>query len=189
MKNRNLVSAWTMLIAGASGLVASFVLTIDKFKVLKDAGYTPSCNINATLNCKSVMLSKQAEVFGFPNSIIGIGAFSMMLVIAVLLFFKVSLPKLFLQIATFGTVLAAIFCHWLAYQTTFVIGALCPYCMVAWVATLLVLSVLLRELVEFKKKSDSDENTVLAIDAIKRLLVPFHALWAVLLVSAAFLGV
>ncbi|MEY2664055.1 MAG: hypothetical protein RIR35_863, partial [Actinomycetota bacterium] len=87
MKNRNLVSAWTMLIAGASGLVASFVLTIDKFKVLKDAGYTPSCNINATLNCKSVMLSKQAEVFGFPNSIIGIGAFSMMLVIAVLLFF------------------------------------------------------------------------------------------------------
>ena len=183
------VSAWTMLIAGASGLVASFVLTIDKFKVLKDAGYTPSCNINATLNCKSVMLSKQAEVFGFPNSIIGIGAFSMMLVIAVLLFFKVSLPKLFLQIATFDTVLAAIFCHWLAYQTTFVIGALCPYCMVAWVATLLVLSVLLRELVEFKKKSDSDENTVLAIDAIKRLLVPFHALWATLLVGAAFLGV
>ena len=61
--------------------------------------------------------------------------------------------------------------------------------MVAWVATLLVLSVLLRELVEFKKKSDSDENTVLAIDAIKRLLVPFHALWATLLVGAAFLGV
>lgn len=189
MRFKGQVSAWTMLIAAISGLAASFILTIDKFKVLKDAGYTPSCNINATLNCKSVMLSKQAEVFGFPNSLIGIGTFSMMLVIAVLLFLNISLPKIFLQIATVGTVLAVVFCHWLAYQTTFVIGALCPYCMVAWVATLLVLSVLLRELVEFKKQSSQDEDTTLAIDAIKRLLVPFHALWAALLVGAAFLGV
>jgi uncharacterized membrane protein len=178
-----------MLVASLSGLVASFILTIDKFKVLKDAGYTPSCNINATLNCKSVMLSKQAEVFGFPNSIIGIGAFSIMLTIAVLLFFGFSFPKLFLQLATFGTALAVIFCHWLAYQTTFVIGALCPYCMVAWVATLLVLSVLLRELVELKKQSIDDEDGVIAIDTIKKWLVPFHALWAGLLVAAAFLGV
>lgn len=178
-----------MLAAAISGFAASFILTIDKFKVLKDAGFTPSCNINETLNCKSVMLSKQAEVFGFPNSIIGIGAFAMMLVIAVLLFWNVVLPKLFLQIATFGTVLAAIFCHWLAYQTTFVIGALCPYCMVAWVATLLVLSVLLRELVEYKKNATEDEQQKFAIETIKKWLVPFHVLWAILIVGSAFAGV
>ncbi|MEY3156262.1 MAG: hypothetical protein RL257_282 [Actinomycetota bacterium] len=197
MKVSKSTSAWVMLLAGISGLIASFILTIDKFKILKDAGYTPSCNINATLNCKSVMLSKQAEVFGFPNSIIGIGAFSIMLTIAVLLFFGFNFPKLFLQLATFGTALAVIFCHWLAYQTTFVIGALCPYCMVAWVATLLVawvatllvLSVLLRELVELKKQSIDDEDGIVAIDTIKKWLVPFHALWATLLVGAAFLGV
>ncbi|MEY5018765.1 MAG: hypothetical protein RJB54_683 [Actinomycetota bacterium] len=189
MKLSKSTSAWVMLFASLSGLVASFILTIDKFKVLKDAGYTPSCNINATLNCKSVMLSKQAEVFGFPNSIIGIGAFSIMLTIAVLLFFGFSFPKMFLQLATFGTALAVIFCHWLAYQTTFVIGALCPYCMVAWVATLLVLSVLLRELLEVKKQSIDDEEGIVAIDTIKKWLVPFHALWATLLVGAAFLGV
>lgn len=178
-----------MLLASLSGLIASFILTIDKIKVLKDAGYTPSCNINSTLNCKSVMLSKQAEVFGFPNSIIGIGAFSIMLTIAVLLFFGFNFPKFFLQLATLGTSLAVIFCHWLAYQTTFVIGALCPYCMVAWVATLLVLSVLLRELVELKKKSIEDEDGIVAIDTVKKWLVPFHALWATLLVGSAFLGV
>lgn len=189
MKLSKSTSAWVMLLAGISGLMASFILTIDKFKVLKDAGYTPSCNINATLNCKSVMLSKQAEVFGFPNSIIGIGAFSIMLTIAVLLFFGFNFPKLFLQLATFGTALAVIFCHWLAYQTTFVIGALCPYCMVAWVATLLVLSVLLRELLEIKKQSIDDEDGIVAIETIKKWLVPFHGLWATLLVGAAFLGV
>ena len=186
---RNKTSAWVLLLAGISGLAASFILTIDKFKILKDSGYTPSCNINETLNCKSVMLSKQAEAFGFPNSIIGIGTFSMMLVIAVLLFLHVALPKVFLQIATFGTLLAVIFCHWLAYETTFVIGALCPYCMVAWVATLLVLSVLLRELVEIKKQNSTEEDQIVAIETIKKWLVPFHILWAGLMVGSAFLGV
>lgn len=189
METRNRTSAWVMLAAGVAGLIASFILTTDKFKILKDAGYTPSCNINATLNCKSVMLSDQAEVFGFPNSIIGIGAFSMMLVISVLLFFGVGLPKLFLQLATTGTVLAVIFCHWLAYQTTFEIGALCPYCMVAWVATLLVLSVLLRELIDIKEKATEDEDSKFAIATIKKWMVPFHVVWSALLVGAAFLGV
>ena len=189
MKLSKSTSAWVMLFASVSGLIASFILTIDKFKILKDAGYTPSCNINATLNCKSVMLSKQAEVFGFPNSIIGIGAFSIMLTIAVLLFFGFNFPKLFLLLASFGTALAVMFCHWLAYQTTFVIGALCPYCIVAWVATLLVLSVLLRELVELKKQSVADAEGIIAIDTVKKWLVPFHALWATLLIGAAFLGV
>ena len=56
-----------MLVGAVSGFVASFLLTIDKIKFLKDANFVPSCNISETLNCKSVMLSKQAEVFGFPN--------------------------------------------------------------------------------------------------------------------------
>jgi hypothetical protein len=49
--------------------------------------------------------------------------------------------------------------------------------------------VLLRELVELKKQSIDDEDGVFAIDTIKKWLVPFHALWAGLLVAAAFLGV
>jgi uncharacterized membrane protein len=52
--NLRSLSAWVMLLAGISGFLASFILTIDKFKVLKDSGFTPSCSINETLNCKSV---------------------------------------------------------------------------------------------------------------------------------------
>ena len=135
------------------------------------------------------MLSKQAEVFGFPNSLIGIGTFAMMLVIAVALFYGVKFPKVFWQIAIAGTALAAFFCHWLAFQTTFVIGALCPYCMVAWFATLLVLSVTLREVLEFKRESAVDEDSRFAIETIQKWMVPFHILWAVLLIGAAFMGV
>lgn len=189
MESRNRTSAWTMLVAAISGFLASFILTVDKFKVLKDSGYTPSCNINATLNCKSVMLSRQAEVFGFPNSIIGIGAFAMMLVIAVSLFYGVRFPKSFWQIALIGTALAALFCHWLAFQTTFVIGALCPYCMVAWFATLLTLSVIFRELLEYKREDATDDDSKFAVQTIQKWMVPFHVLWALLLIGAAFLGV
>ena len=60
-----------MLFGAISGFLASFLLTIDKIKILKDAKFNPSCNINEVLNCKSVMISKQAEVFGFPNSLTG----------------------------------------------------------------------------------------------------------------------
>jgi uncharacterized membrane protein len=189
MELKNRTSALTMLIAGILGFAASFILTIDKFKVLKDSGFTPSCNINATLNCKSVMLSKQAEVFGFPNSLIGIGTFAMMLVIAVALLMGIRFPKLFWQLVLAGTALAVLFCHWLAFQTTFEIGALCPYCMVAWFATLLVLSVALRELLEFKRESLVDEDAQFAVETIQKWMVPFHLVWAGLLIGAAFLGV
>ena len=135
------------------------------------------------------MLSKQAEVFGFPNSLIGVATFAMMLVIAVALFFGVRFPKLFWQLVFAGTALAVIFCHWLAFQTTFIIGALCPYCMVASFATLLVLSVAFRELIQFKRDSLTDDSAIEATETIQKWMVPFHLLWAALLIGSAFLGV
>lgn len=189
MKIKQFSSAWTLLFAGIVGFFASFILTIDKFKVLKDSGFTPSCNINATINCKSVMLSDQAEVFGFPNSLIGIATFAMMLVISVALFLGIRFPKLFWQLLVSGTGLAVVFCHWLAFQTIFEIGALCPYCMIAWVATLLVLSVGLRELLDARKESSTDEVDKAAIETIAKWMLPFHILWATILVGAAFVGV
>lgn len=135
------------------------------------------------------MLSKQAEVFGFPNSLIGVATFAMMLVIAVALFFGMRFPKLFWQLVLAGTSLAVMFCHWLAFQTTFIIGALCPYCMVAWFATLLVLSVACRELIEFKREKLIDDADKEATETIQKWMVPFHLLWAGLLIGSAFLGV
>lgn len=189
MKLDSRISAWVMLVAGVSGFIASFILTIDKFKVLKDSGFIPSCNISASINCKSVMLSDQAEVFGFPNSLIGIATFAIMITISVALFMKVSFPKLFWQLLISGTALAVIFCHWLAFQTIFEIGALCPNCMVAWAATLLVLSVGLRELLRIKGESTTDEVERASVETIAKWMLPFHILWATLLVGAAFFGV
>ncbi len=178
-----------MLVGGLTGFIASFLLTVDKIEVLKDSGYTPSCNISETLNCKSVMLSKQAEVFGFPNALIGIAAFAIFIAIGVALLAEVQFPKWFWQIAFVGTLLGVIFSHWLAYQTTFEIGALCPYCMVAWFGTTLILSSIIQELLRFKSAESTDLSEQESITTINSFMPILHVVWVGLLIAGAFLGV
>jgi uncharacterized membrane protein len=35
-----------------------------------------------------------------------------------------------------GVTFAVVFIHWLIYQSLYVIGALCPYCMIVWAVTI-----------------------------------------------------
>lgn len=175
-----------MLLGAISGFIASFLLTIDKIKILKDANYNPSCKINEVLNCKSVMLSKQAEVFGFPNSLIGIAAFAIFMAVAIAVLGKVDFPSWFVNIALGGTILGVIFSHWLAYQTTFVIGALCPYCMIAWFGNFLILSSLIQMKLQMRLKSGPEEEADPAIMRITSFVPIFHIVWLSLVIGAAY---
>jgi len=73
-------SAWWVLIAGVIGLIASTTLTVEKIELLRNPSYVPSCNINPIVSCGSVMTTPQASVLGFPNSLIGIAAFTIVTV-------------------------------------------------------------------------------------------------------------
>jgi len=178
-----------MLFGAISGFIASFLLTVDKIKLLKDAQFNPSCNINEVLNCKSVMLSKQAEVFGFPNSLIGLAAFAIFIAITVALFGDIQFPGWFWKLALVGTLLGIFFSHWLAQQTTFVIGALCPYCMVAWFGNFLILSGVIQENLKIKSLSIDDDEAKSAIEKISGFMPIFHLVWLGLVIGAAFVGV
>lgn len=182
-------SAGLMLFGALSGFIASFLLTVDKIKILKDSQFNPSCNISETLNCKSVMLSKQAEVFGFPNSLIGIAAFAIFVALAVALFAEIQFPSWFWNLALLGTLLGVIFSHWLAQQTTFVIGALCPYCMIAWFGNFLILSSVIQEVLRIRAGKASEDSERLAIEKITGFMPIFHLVWLGLVIGAAFVGV
>ena len=188
LADRRLTASF-MLFGAISGFIASFLLTVDKIKILKDAKFNPSCNINEVLNCKSVMLSKQAEVFGFPNSLIGLAAFAIFIAVAVALFGDVQFPGWFWKLALFGTLLAIFFSHWLAQQTTFVIGALCPYCMIAWFGNFLILSSVIQENLKIKYLATEDEEKRSAIEKISGFMPIFHIVWLGLVIGAAFVGV
>lgn len=134
-------SAWWVLIAGTIGLIASATLTVEKISILLNPSYVPSCNINPIVSCGSVMTTPQASALGFPNSLIGIAAFSVVVVTGVLAVAKVSLPRWYWVGLAVGTLVGTVFVHWLIFQSLYRIGALCPYCMVVWVATISLLVV------------------------------------------------
>ncbi|OBF17851.1 vitamin K epoxide reductase family protein [Mycobacterium sp. ACS4331] len=134
-------SALWVLIAGVLGFVASFTLTVEKIELLVDPSYVPSCSINPVLSCGSVMVTPQAGLFGFPNPLIGIVSFAVVIVTGVLAVAKVRLPQWYWVGLAIGTTLGAVFVNWLIFQSLYRIGALCPYCMVVWAVTIPLLVV------------------------------------------------
>ncbi len=128
--------SWWILLAGVIGLVASTALLVEKIETLKDPKHVPSCSINPVLACGSVINTPQAAVFGPPNPLFGVVAFSVVIVTGVLAVAKVSLPRWYWAGLTIGTGLGVVFVNWLAYQSLYEIGALCPYCMVVWAVTI-----------------------------------------------------
>jgi uncharacterized membrane protein len=145
-----LPTALWVLIAGVIGLASAATLTVEKIRLLQDPSYVPSCSINPVLSCGSVMATHQASAFGFPNPLIGIVAFSVVIVTGVLAVAKVRLPQWYWVGLAAGTGLGVVFIHWLIFQSLYRIGALCPYCMVVWTITIplfvVALSVALRPL-------------------------------------------
>jgi uncharacterized membrane protein len=134
-------SAWWVLIGGVAGLAAALTLTIEKITMLGNPSYVPSCSINPVLSCGSVMVTPQASVFGFPNPLIGIVGFTVVVVTGVLAVGRIPLPKWYWLGLAGGTALGVVFVHWLIFQSLYRIGALCPYCMVVWAVTIPLLVV------------------------------------------------
>jgi uncharacterized membrane protein len=134
-------SAVWILIAGIVGLAAALTLTVEKFEILITPDYVPSCSINPVLSCGSVMVTPQASAFGFPNPLIGIVAFTVVVVTGVLALAKVGLPRWYWGGLAIGTLLGVVFIHWLIFQSLYRIGALCPYCMAVWAVTIPLLVV------------------------------------------------
>ncbi|MEV0621439.1 vitamin K epoxide reductase family protein [Nonomuraea sp. NPDC050404] len=126
---------WLLLIGGGIGLVAAFVLAVEKIALLTDPAYVPSCSINPVLSCGSIMSTPQAELFGFPNPLLGIACFAVVTTVGAVLLAGAELPRRFWLGLQAGVTGGVLFVHWLIFQSLYVIGALCPYCMVVWAVT------------------------------------------------------
>lgn len=87
---------WMMLIGGVVGLVAAATLTIEKVRYLTELSEgrepTTNCDLNAFVSCGGVINTPEASAFGFPNPIIGIVGFTVVLTLGVLLASGVRLP-------------------------------------------------------------------------------------------------
>lgn len=121
-----------LLVGGLIGFAAAFVLTVEKVALLTDGSYTPSCSLNPVLNCGSIMKTAQAEVFGFPNPLIGVAAFPVVAATGAAVLAGARLARWYWLGLQTGVTLGTAFVGWLIFQSLYRIGALCPYCMVVW---------------------------------------------------------
>jgi len=121
-----------MAVTGAIGLWSAIILTIEKLHLAADPNYIPSCSINPVVTCGKIISSPQASAFGFPNSLMGIAGFAMILAIGMGLLAKANYSRWFWRGLQLGALFGIGFVHWLMYQSIAVIGALCPYCLVVW---------------------------------------------------------
>lgn len=129
-----------MLAGGIAALIASFVLTLEKFHLYEDPNAILSCSINIVLNCTTVMETWQSHVFGFPNMIIGLMAYSVIVTYAILGLAGVTFPRWILIKAQIGYLLGLIFAYWLFFQSVYDIQVLCPWCLIVTTATTLIFS-------------------------------------------------
>jgi len=124
--------AWMLITGGAVGWAAALSLTIERINVASNPDAALSCDVSPFISCKSVMLTWQAKLLGFPNPLIGLAAFFAPVLIGVAILAGAKFAKWFWQIFTLGMAGGFAFVLWLFSQSLFDIGVLCPYCMVAW---------------------------------------------------------
>lgn len=129
---------WLLILCGSIGLLASGIIMIDKIKLLENPNQTFICDINPIVSCGSIMASEQSHAFGFPNPIIGLAAFPVVITTGVVMLAGAQLRRWYFIGLQLGTIFGIAFVHWLFFQSVYRIGALCPYCMVVWVMAITI---------------------------------------------------
>ncbi|MGW0879381.1 vitamin K epoxide reductase family protein [Streptomyces sp. NPDC002671] len=138
-----------LVLSGAAGLLASWVITLDKFKLLENPNFVPGCSLNPVVSCGSVMKSDQASAFGFPNPMLGLVAYGIVVCVGMSLLAGTRFPGWYWLLFWAGCLFGIGFVSWLQFQSLYRINALCLWCCLAWVATIVlfwyVTSLIVRE--------------------------------------------
>lgn len=129
------LAVW-LIIAGAVGLLAAFELTVEKFHLLAEPGSTASCDVNIVVQCGKNLDSWQGAVFGFPNPLLGLVGWVAPIAVGVAILAGARFARWFWWLFWAGTAFAFGFVVWLIAQSVFVLGTLCPWCMVTWVVAI-----------------------------------------------------
>ncbi|MFE4637978.1 vitamin K epoxide reductase family protein [Streptomyces sp. NPDC056773] len=130
--------AWLLLITGAAGVLAAWVITLDKFLLLENPDFKPACSLNPVVSCGSVMKSEQAAAFGFPNPMLGLVAYGAVVCVGAGLLAGARHRGWFWLGLNAGMLFGVGFCSWLMVQSLYEINALCLWCCLTWVSTLVM---------------------------------------------------
>jgi len=128
----------SMLVGALLSLLAAFVLSVEAIQLAKNPNASLSCSVNVVLNCATVAKHPTFELFGFPNSFLGMIAEPVVITVAIAGLAGIAFPRRFMFAAQIGYTLGLIFAIYLFFTSMFVIGALCPWCLLVTASTIFV---------------------------------------------------
>ncbi|WP_114907829.1 vitamin K epoxide reductase family protein [Ornithinimicrobium murale] len=121
-----------LVVAGLLGLWASFELVLAKFATLDDADAVLGCDFSIVVQCGANLASDQGAAFGFPNPLLGLAGFVAPVAVGVALLAGARFARWFWLLFQLGVTGGMAFVLWLIGQSIYVLGTLCPWCMVVW---------------------------------------------------------
>ncbi len=153
--------SYILIICSIIGFLASLFLTLDIIKLSVNPNIDLPCNINPFISCKSVIDSWQGSLLGFPNPIIGLLYFPFLFLMGIFYFFdllkieneKITKKSLLVNLTNTGITLSMALVFWFYYQSVFIIGSLCLYCMIVWIVSWLPFTSMINNFIENKKNT------------------------------------
>ena len=129
------LAVW-LIVAGAIGWWAAFSLTLERLHLLADPQAAASCDFSILVQCTANLQSSQGALFGFPNPLLGLTGWAAPVIVGFAILAGARFAPWFWWCFWAGTAFAFGFIIWLIGQSIFVLGTLCPWCMVTWVVTI-----------------------------------------------------
>lgn len=126
------VYPFLLIILGFIGSLSASILTYEKLQLALNPGKSLACDLNPIVACGSVIATDQASAFGFPNPFIGMIGFGMMIAIGMAMLAGATFKRWYWLGLQIGVLFGIGFATWLQIQSIYIIGALCPFCMIVW---------------------------------------------------------
>jgi uncharacterized membrane protein len=164
-------------------LIASFMLVRDAY-LLASTGTQPSCDVNPFFSCGNVFETWQAKVlFETPNPVFGLIGYTVILTVSVMMIQGITLKQWFWRVFAVGMFAAWGFLMWLFYQSVFMIGFLCLYCIIVWAAHTILLFPLTLWLMKEGVLYSKDNVKSIGGTLLPYSWLPIVAVFTVILVS------
>jgi uncharacterized membrane protein len=124
------------IVVAAVGLLAAFALTLEKIHALTNPGEAASCDFSVVVQCGKNLSSWQGSLLGFPNPLIGMMAWPVVAATGVGMLAGARFANWYWRAFDIVASVGFLFTVWLYIESVFVLGTLCPWCMVTWIATI-----------------------------------------------------
>jgi uncharacterized membrane protein len=132
--------------ASLVGIGSTIAQIVERIHLAENPSKPLFCDINATLSCGNVLTAWQSSALGIPNATVGLAVFALALGVtgAAALGTRHAHAALWTMQGVITFMLG--FLLWFLMQTTFVIGAVCVYCIAIGLSVVVINMVMLRGL-------------------------------------------